>query len=153
MPFISVVSLNDHGDSCRDVRWSNKALSSGSIEAHTISENYGKKISNGVTIGGSQGIKCRESPHFAVKAVSQIFAQKERFQFDIMAILVNTCNDEDCFFFVEKIPRLGGEFRKVDNHDIRKNSQDTSEYAFDLKVTGSAQLRSTDCLEFSSNIQ
>lgn len=77
MPFIAIIRECVHDDGGKDVWRGDQALRSSNSETHTLVENDGQEICDGVCASGGQAEKTGETPNLQVKSVGKIHLDVE----------------------------------------------------------------------------
>ena len=118
MVFIAQNSSAVHNDSGSYIRRSNETLGLGNAKPHPFSQNHGKEISDGVSVGGCQAEEGGEGPDFGVKGVFEIGGDVKGLGDGVMAVFFDSCDDEGGFGGGEEVEGGGRVFGEVDDEEV-----------------------------------
>ena len=135
MPLVTVVSEREHDYGSEDIGWCNQALRCSCAESHTILEDDRKEVGDGVGDGSGEHEERGKTPDLEVQCMLHVFSDGESFWNSVVSILLDPCNNEGNFLFVQELlaeALLCGVLREVDdevpadksNHDSEKALED-----------------------------
>lgn len=126
MVFVAQHGKCEHDNGRKDVGRRNETLGRGDIEAHTGVEDDGQEIGDGVGVGGCQTKEGGKAPDLQVQCILQVTTQAEWFGNGVVAIFLNSSDDECGFLLVKEFQTkaFGGQFWKVDDEKKGNDGHD-----------------------------
>jgi hypothetical protein len=121
----------NHDKSGEYVGWSDKTVASSSTKTHSVLENNGKEISNGVCYRGGKHEDQGKAPHLKVHTASKVLSEVEFLGDNVVAVLLDSGHDEVDFILFEELllclARFGSQFWKI-NDVVPSDKADNDSY-------------------------
>jgi hypothetical protein len=130
-------SKGHHDEGSEDVRWSDEAVGCGGAESHSVLQNDGQEVRDGVCNGRCHHEDNCEAKDLEIERAFEVFGQVEFLRDDIMAIFLDTCDNEVDFWLGQELllgfGGLRGELREVDDEVPTDQADDNGNHSLEYE--------------------